>query len=122
VFDTLDSHVSDAYKVAPATAPGTINWNSTMLPNKIFDQLMVQKGKPTPDAVRQNNLVFITPYNPKDLPELLFKRCTNCQEITIIAKVPYTAEQILMNIVDLFTQTGIYACDMVDWDQKADNP
>jgi hypothetical protein len=48
VFDTLNSHVSDAYKIAPATALGTIGWNSTMLPNEIFDQLMVQYSKPTP--------------------------------------------------------------------------
>jgi hypothetical protein len=121
VFDTLDSHVSDAYKVAPATAPGTINWNSTMLPNNIFNQLMAQYGNPTPNAVHQNNLAFIAPYNPKDPPELLFKRCADCQEIAIIAKVPYTKEQMLMNVVDLFTQAGIYARDKDNWDQKADN-
>jgi hypothetical protein len=74
-----------------------------MLPNEIFDQLMAQYGMPTPNAVRQNNLAFIIPYNPKDPPELLFKRCTNCQEIMIITKVPYTTEQMLINIVDLFT-------------------
>ncbi len=74
-----------------------------MLPKDIFDQLMAQYGKPTPNAVHQNNLAFIAPYNPKDPSELLFKRCNNCQEIAIIANVPYTAEQMLMNIVDLFT-------------------
>jgi hypothetical protein len=76
VFDTLNSHVSDAYKVAPATAPGTIGWNSKMSPNEIFHQLMAQYIKPTPDAVRQRKLAFIAPYNPKDPPKLLFKRCT----------------------------------------------
>jgi hypothetical protein len=63
----------------------------------------------------------LLPTTQKIPPKLLFKRCTNCQEIAIIAKVPYTTEQILMNVVDLFTQAGIYACDMDDWDQKADN-
>ncbi len=103
MFDTLDSHVSDAYRVAPATAPGTIGWNSTILPNKIFNQLMAQYSEPTPNAVRQNNLTFCSPYNPKVPPKLLFKRCVDCQEIAIIAKVLYTMAQMLMNVMDLFT-------------------
>ncbi len=82
---------------------------------------MAQYGNPTPNAVHQNNLAFIAPYNPKDPPELLFKRCADCQEIAIIAKVPYTKEQMLMNVVDLFTQAGIYAHDMDNWDQTAEN-
>ncbi len=81
---------------------------------------MAQYGKPTPNAVCQNNLTFIAPYNPKDPPEFLFKRCADCQEIAIIAKVPYTAEQMLMNVVDLFTQARIYGCDIDNWDQKPD--
>jgi hypothetical protein len=38
-FDVLDAHIADAYKTAPAGSPNTVRWNSTMLPNEIFDQL-----------------------------------------------------------------------------------
>jgi hypothetical protein len=89
-----------------------------MLPDEIFDQLMTTYGKPTPDAVRQNNLTFLLAYNPTDPPELLFKRVADCQEIAIVAKVPYTTEQLLMNVVDLFMRSGAYACNMDDWEQK----
>jgi hypothetical protein len=51
-FDILNTHVNDAYKTAPLSSQNTIGWNSTMLPDKIFDQLMTTYGKPTPDAVR----------------------------------------------------------------------
>jgi hypothetical protein len=119
-FNVLDTHVAGAYKAAPAGPPSTIGWNSTMLPNKIFEQLMMTYDKPTPDAMRQNNLTLISMYNPKDSPELLFKRCANCQEIVIVAEVPYTSKQLLMNVVDLFTHSGIYACDMDDWERKPD--
>jgi hypothetical protein len=34
---------------------------------------MTTYGKPTPDAVRQNNLTFFLAYNSMDPPELLFK-------------------------------------------------
>jgi hypothetical protein len=74
-----------------------------MLPNEFFEQLMLTCGKPTPNMMRQNNLTFIAAYNPKDLPKLLFKHCANCQEIAIVASVPYMAKQLPMNIVNLFT-------------------
>jgi hypothetical protein len=118
VFDTLNAHVGDEFKSPPAAAPGTTGWNATMLPNDMFDQLMQMYGKPTPDAVRQNNLTFYLAYNPKDPPEVLFKRFTDCQEVAIIAKVPYTIEQLLMNAVDLFTCTGFYTRNMDDWERK----
>ncbi len=85
--------------------------------NNIFDQLMTTYGKPTPDAMRQNNLNFLAAYNPQEPPELLFKRCTDCQEIAIIAKVPYTNEQLLMNVIDLLTRCRMYTRDMEDWDR-----
>jgi hypothetical protein len=120
-FDILDTHVSNAYKTAPTGSPNTVGWNSTMLPNEIFDQLMLTYSKPTPDAVRQNKVMFFSAYNPQDLPELLFKCIADCQEVAIMAKVPYTTEQLLMNAVDLFTRAGIYAHDMDDWEHKPPN-
>ncbi len=106
--------------MALTTAPSTIGWNSMMLPNEIFEQLMSTYGKPTPDAMRQNNLTFITTYNPRDPPKLLFKRCAECQEIAIVARVPYMAEQLLMNIIDLFMRAGIYVRNMDNWECKPD--
>ena len=89
-----------------------------MLPNDMFDQLMQTSGKPFPDAVHQNNLTFYSAYNPKDPPEVLFKRLSDCQEIAIVAKVPFTVEQLLVNAIDLFTHTGLYARNMDDWERK----
>ena len=118
VFDTLDAHVGDEFKSPPDSAPGTVGWNLTMLPNDMFEQLMLTYGKPTPDAVRQNNMTFYSAYNPKDPPEVLFKRFADCQEIAIVAKVPFTTEQLLMNAVDLLTRCGMYTRDMDDWERK----
>jgi hypothetical protein len=72
-FDVLNAHVANAYKTAPASGSSTIGWNLTMMLNKIFEQLMSTKIKPSPDAMRQNNLMFISAYNLKNPPELLFK-------------------------------------------------
>ncbi len=119
-FDVLDAHVADAYKMAPTTAPSTIGWNLTMLPNDFFEQLMSTYGKPTPDPMHQNNLTFIAAYNSKDPPQLLFKHCADCQEIAIVVRVPYTTEQLLMNVVNLFTRAGIYARNINNWERKPD--
>jgi hypothetical protein len=40
VYNTLDTHIDDVFKVAPSTIPPTIGWNASMSLNKIFDQLM----------------------------------------------------------------------------------
>jgi hypothetical protein len=119
-FNVLNTHVADTYKTAPASTPSTISWNMMMMPNKVFEQLMLTYVKPTPDAMCQNNLMFIFAYNPKDPPKLLFKHCVNCQEVAIIVKVPYTSEQLLMNVVDLFTRLGIYTCNMDNWECKTE--
>ena len=68
VYDSLDLHMHEAFKVAPATAPGTVSWNSKMSLNDFFDQLMTTYGKPAPDAMRQNNLNFLAPYNLQEPP------------------------------------------------------
>jgi hypothetical protein len=68
VYDTLDAHIDDAFKVAPPTTPPTIGWNVSMSLNDIFDQLMKTYGRPTPDAMRQNMMTFLAPYNPQIRP------------------------------------------------------
>ncbi len=121
MYNTLDAHVDDAFKVAPPTNPPTISWNASMLLNEIFDQLMKTYGRPTPDAMQQNMMTFLAPYNPQDLPEILFKRCADCQEVPIIANVKYTNEQLLrMNVIDLLTRCGMYQRNLDDWDRKPD--
>jgi hypothetical protein len=86
VYDTLDSHVGDGFKVAPATMPPMIGWNSTMTLNDIFNQLMMTYEKPTPNAMHQNNLNFLAAYNPQEPPEpfiqkmhQLSRNCHHCQ-------------------------------------------
>jgi hypothetical protein len=40
VYNTLDTHVENAFKVAPSTIPPMIKWNASMSLIKIFHQLM----------------------------------------------------------------------------------
>jgi hypothetical protein len=63
VYDTLNAHINDAFKVVPVTTPPTIaiGWNSLMTLNNIFDQMMWTYGHPTPDTMRQNMMTFLSP-------------------------------------------------------------
>jgi hypothetical protein len=70
---------------------------------EIFNQLMKTYGQPTPDAMRQNMTTFLSPYNPQDPPEILFKQCADCQEIVIIAIMKDTNQQLLMNVINILT-------------------
>jgi hypothetical protein len=120
VYDTLDAHIDNAFKVAPTITPPTIGWNLLMTLNDIFDQMMRTYGRRTPDAMRQDMMTFLSPYNPYDPPELLYKCCADCQEVAIIANVKYTNQQLLMNVINLLIRCGIYQRDLNNWDQKLD--
>jgi len=117
-YDTLDKHVNDAYKVALPSIPPTTGWNVTMSICNIFQQMVSMYGKPTPDAMRQNNVNFLAAYNPQDPPEILFKRCTDIQEIATLAKNPYTTQQLLINVILLIARCGLYQRDLEDWERK----
>ena len=111
-YDTLDEYVNDVYKVAPPTIPPTTGWNATMSIRNIFDQLASTYGKPTPDAMRQNNANFLAAYNPQDPPEILFKQCTNVQGIATLAKNPYTTQQLLIKAINLLARCGLHQRDL----------
>ena len=57
--------------------------------------------------MQQNNITLLAPYNPQDLPEILFKRCTNIQEIATFAKNLYTTQQLLIKALNLITRCGL---------------
>ncbi len=97
----LDAHVNDAFKVAPLTTPPTTRWNATMSLCDIFDQLATTYGKPTPDTMHQKTSPSWLHTIRKTPPGILFKQCTNCQEIEALAQNPYTTQQLLLNAFDL---------------------
>ena len=78
----------------------------------IFDQLASTYGKPTPDAMRQNNVNFLAAYNPQDPPEILFKQCTDAQEIAMLTK--NLTQQLLINAIDLLVCCGLYQHNLED--------
>jgi hypothetical protein len=57
-------------------------------------------------------------YNPQKPQEILFKRCTNIQEISTHVRNPCTTQQFLINSLNLITQCGLYQRNLEDWKCK----
>jgi len=89
-----------------------------MEPREMFDQITTTYGRPTPAALLQNDTLFRSVYSPNDAPEVLFRHIEDCQEVQILGEDPYTAQQLLNNVVRLLLQCGMYTRDFEDWDRK----
>ena len=89
-----------------------------MEPREMFDQITMAYGRPTPQALLQNDTLFRSVYSPQEAPEVLFRHIEDCQEVQILGEDPYTAQQLLNNAVCLLLQTRLYTRDFEDWDRK----
>ena len=70
VFNCLDDGIDDAFKVS--NDPALTEWNASMEPREMFDQITATYGRPTPAALLHNDTLFQSIYSPQDAPEVLF--------------------------------------------------
>ncbi len=117
-FNMLDDNIDDAFKVS--NRPTLRGWNQSMEIMEILDQITTTYGKPTPNALLQNDTLFRSPYSPADAPETLFRHIKDCQEIQLLGNDKYTPKQLLNNAIRLLLQCGLYTRDFTDWDRKAE--
>ncbi len=87
-----------------------------MEPREMYDQITATYRHPTPAALLQNHTLFWGVYSPQDVPEVLFRCNEDCQEVQILGKDPYMAQQLLNNAVCQLLQSGLYTRDFEDWD------
>ena len=113
----LNDNVDDAFEVSNSTMLRV--WNQSMEIMEILDQITTTYGRPTPNALLHNDMLFRSAYSPADAPETLFRRIEDCQEIQLLGEVEYTPKQLLNNVIRLLLQCGLYAHDFEDWDRKA---
>ncbi len=105
-FKMLDENVQPQYKVSNVTT--MTGWNTTMSVRSILEQLEGSNGKPGMMTIHQNDLLFQSPFLPREAPEILFYRIEQCQEIQTIAEDPYTPKKIISNAVRLLMALGIF--------------
>ncbi len=84
----LNDNVDDAFEVSNSTMLRV--WNQSMEIMEILDQITTTYGRPTPNALLHNDMLFRSAYSPADAPETLFRRIEDCQEIQLLGEVEYT--------------------------------
>ncbi len=112
----LDDNIHDAFKVS--NSPMLQGWNQLIEIREILDQITTTYGRPTPNALLQNNMLFCSAYLPADAPETLFRRIKDCKEVQLLGKNKYIPKQLLNNTIQLLLQCGLYTCNFEDWDRK----
>jgi hypothetical protein len=86
----------------------------------ILTQLQNSYGKPTMMTLYQNNVTFRAAMAPTDIPEMLFYRIEQCQEIQRIGKLSYSDDQIIANMVRILIQLNIFPLKEFDtWEATA---
>ena len=85
----LEDNIDDAFKVS--NTPTLRGWNMSMEIMEMLDQITTTYGRPTPNALLQNDTFFRSAYSPADAPETLFRRIEDCQEVQLLGEDPYFA-------------------------------
>jgi hypothetical protein len=115
-FRMLDDSVPIQFKVS--NIANLTGWNASMYIQEILTQLKTSYSKPTPTALHNNNLLFWSPMNTTDAPEMLFYRIKQCQEIAMLAGDPYTQMQIMNTVVRILMQVQVLPSKEFDtWEQ-----
>jgi hypothetical protein len=115
-FCMLDDSVSIQFKVS--NIPTLTRWNASMSIQEILTQLKTAYGKPTPMALHNNDLLFRNPMATNDVPELLFYKIKQCQEIATLAGDRYTQMQIINTVVCILMQAQVLPSKEFDtWEQ-----
>ncbi len=94
-FRMLDELISNHFKVL--NDPALLGWNPTMSIQTIMAQLELSYGKPTTTILWNKNKLFLADFLPNNAHELLFHHVKQCQEVTIIADMPYTVGHLISN-------------------------
>ncbi len=114
-FCMLDANESAQFKVS--NNPTLTEWNLAMSIIDILGQLQVSYGKPNMMMLYTNDTLFRSPMTAGNLPEMLFYRIKQCQEIQRIGNLPYSKEQIIANVVRILLQANIFSLKEFDaWD------
>jgi hypothetical protein len=105
-FQMLDNLVPNQFKVSNTLT--LTGWNATMLIQVILNQIEDSYGKPLAVVLFANNALSKSPFHATETPELLFYCIEQCQKIMTLGKLPYTMEQVILNLLCLLMALQIF--------------
>jgi hypothetical protein len=84
-------------------------------PRAILQNLRTKYGNCTPAEKTANDAKFASPWNPNEPIEALFDRLEDCYVFSIMAKPPYTQEQLIDKAIMAIQRTGLYETAWLEW-------
>jgi hypothetical protein len=110
----IDEDINNHFKVS--NDPNLIRWNPTVSIQLVLAQLEALYGKHGDQLMWNKDKLFIANFLPINASELLSHCVEQCQEVTIIARNPYTPMQLIANTVHLLLQSRIFPIkEFEDW-------
>jgi hypothetical protein len=96
-FNMLNENINNAFKVS--NSPTLRGWNQLMEIMEILNQITTTYGRPMPNALLQNDMLFCSAYLPANVPKKLFRHIKDHQEVQLLDEDKYTPKQLLNNAI-----------------------
>ncbi len=112
VIAALNIAVPDDFKSGGAATNG---WSGDMAARDIIANLKEAYGKPGPADKAKIEAIFMKPYNPSRPIESMLKELETARMMSILAKIPYTMEQLLDKALTKIQVTNQFRNALVDW-------
>lgn len=115
VNDALNDAIPNAFRKPVGNQIGTKVFTVRDDPRQILADLRVKYGTATPNDKAANEQAFNQPWNPNEPIEALFDRLEECYVYSIMAKPPYTMEQLIDKAIIAIQRTGLYETALLEW-------
>eukprot|EP00804_Cyclotella_cryptica_P006088 CCRYP_010701-RA/>CCRYP_010701-RA protein AED:0.44 eAED:0.36 QI:0/-1/0/1/-1/1/1/0/470 len=115
VNEALNIAVPNAFRKPAGNQIGTKVYTVRDHPREILDSLRVKYGACTPNEKTANNQRFDQPWDPNEPIEALFDRLEECYIFAIMAKPPFTLEQVIDKAIIAIQRTGLYETALLEW-------
>jgi hypothetical protein len=115
VNEDLNVAVPNAFLKPAGNQIGTKVYTVSDNPRDILDNLRTKYSAFTPNEKTANNLSFDQPWDPNEPIEALFDRLEECYFFSIMAKPPFTLEQVIDKAIIVIQRTGLYGTALLEW-------
>jgi hypothetical protein len=115
VNDALNKAIPQAFRKPAGNQIGNKVFTVRDDPRAILQNLRVKYGNCTPAEKTANDAKFASPWNPNEPIETLFDRLEDAYVFSIMAKPPYTQEQLIDKAIMAIQRTGLYETALLEW-------
>ena len=108
INDALNNAIPNAFRKPAGNQMGTRVFTVRDSPREILDGLRAKYGICSPNEKTANNQRFDQQWDPNEPIESLFERLEEAYIFSILAKPPFTLEQLIDKAIIAIQLTGLY--------------